>query len=375
MDSTTTNVDCASANAGGDTPVRALEPNYYFDPDIYAQELEKIFYRTWQCICHTSEIPEPGCYVVRRIADQEIAVVRQKDGTVKAFYNVCMHRAHPLLRGTGRCKVVMTCPYHRWSYDLNGGLQGAPFSEDVPGFERKAVSLTEVRFELFCGFVFVNLDDSAPTIGSQTAEIEQEIKELVPGIETYRFVDEVALEHPCNWKVTVENYAECYHCRGVHGNALFEKLAIETYSLRVHGTTATHVCEPKPEYCSGDGRNPLLENDAFASWYIWPTFSLNRQPGGFLRIGLFEPIAIDRTVYRYRYFSNGTLPDEEVSAYMRRHAELTGGEDADLVARVQKGLQSRGYKPGILIADGTNHGEREHGVYQFQSLVRQTLSQ
>ena len=204
---------------------------------------------------------------------------------------------------------------------------------------------------------------------SQTAGIEAETRELIPAIDSYRFVDEVPLDHSCNWKVTAENFMECYHCLGVHGNALFARLAIDTYRIGIHETTMTHLCEPRPELCSGDGRDPMKEDDAFAAWCIWPTFALNRQPGGFVRVGIFEPLSVDRAIYRYRYFSTGATPDAGITSDMHSHAELTGTEDARLVAGVQKGLGNRGYQPGILNADDTDHGEREHGVRHFQSMV------
>lgn len=352
---------------------RALGSQSYLDPELFEQEKQRIFFRAWQCAGHVSEIPDPGSYLVKQVVDQEVVVIRQDGGDIRAFYNVCMHRAHPLVTGKGRCKSTLSCPYHGWTYHLNGKLCRARYADKITSFPSDEIQLAPVAVELFCGFIFINLDLNAKPLGSQVQHLSTDIHRFIAAPEKLRYVGEVDLEHPCNWKITVENYSECYHCRIVHDNDIFKGLDVPTYRIAPKGITSSFYCAPKMP--SG---KPFSDADfvlmSYASWYIWPNFSLNWQPGGFIRIGIFEPTALDRTVYRYCYLTDGRYSDQEVLDYMDRHAKLTGGEDAELVERIQRGLKSRGYRPGPLIVDGTDHGEREQGVVHFQGLLRQALA-
>ncbi|MEM7024723.1 MAG: Rieske (2Fe-2S) protein, partial [Pseudomonadota bacterium] len=132
----------------------ALSAAVYTDPNTYAQTRERIFFRTWQYVCHESQIPEIGDYHAFCLLDQDLFIIRGRDQALRCFYNVCQHRAHPLVEGTGRTRTLI-CPYHAWSYELDGGLRGAPGSHRMPDFRRDTICLTGVRLETFLGFVFV----------------------------------------------------------------------------------------------------------------------------------------------------------------------------------------------------------------------------
>ena len=129
-----------------------LPGNYYFDPDIYAREMDSIFYRNWQYICHVSLLKESGQYFVRDIGDQSVVVIRDKGGEIRAYHNVCQHRAHRLLEGSGKTGNLITCPYHSWCYKLSGELQSARGSEGVKEFPKNDIRLQSVRVDIFCGF-------------------------------------------------------------------------------------------------------------------------------------------------------------------------------------------------------------------------------
>ena len=149
-----------SVTEGG--PVHALEARDYTDPTVYDEEKRQIFTRTWQFACHASELASPGDYVAFEIFELPMFVVRDGDHSIRAFHNVCMHRAHLLVEGSGNAKALV-CPYHSWTYELDGRLRRAPNQDKVPGFDPSAICLTAARIENFCGFVFVNLDpDAAP---------------------------------------------------------------------------------------------------------------------------------------------------------------------------------------------------------------------
>ena len=146
-----------------DDPYRShtLPGSYYYAPAVFELEKQAIFNRTWQYVCHVSRVAEPGRYCVRDIGDQSVVVLRDRGGELRAFHNVCQHRAHRLVEGTGRVGGAIVCPYHNWSYELTGELRHARHSDRVAEFDRSAICLSGVRAELFCGFVFVNLDPDA----------------------------------------------------------------------------------------------------------------------------------------------------------------------------------------------------------------------
>ena len=137
-----------------------LPPNYYIDPAVYEREKREIFYKAWNYAGHVSQLANVGDYVTCRVADQELFVIRSKDERLRAFYNVCAHRAHQLLKGCGSARVI-TCPYHAWSYHADGRLRTARGTEHVAEFNPDDFHLKEVGVEMMAGFVYVNLDPDA----------------------------------------------------------------------------------------------------------------------------------------------------------------------------------------------------------------------
>lgn len=134
---------------------------YYYDPGVYAREMRDIFANSWQYVCHISRLQNPGDYAVRDLGDQSVVVIRDQNGGIKAYHNVCRHRAHRLLEGSGRTGSLIVCPYHNWTYNLTGELKFARHSDEVAGFDKAEFCLSTVRAELFCGFVFINLNNDA----------------------------------------------------------------------------------------------------------------------------------------------------------------------------------------------------------------------
>jgi len=145
-----------------------LPGKFYFDPDIYSLEQQRVFHRSWQYVCHSTTVEKPGSYFVRDIGDQSVIVVRDRNGELRAFHNVCQHRAHRLLEGAGRVGSSIVCPYHTWTYSLSGELLLARHSDEVIDFDKNDVCLAGVRLELFCGFIFINLDRDAEPGASAT---------------------------------------------------------------------------------------------------------------------------------------------------------------------------------------------------------------
>ncbi|MEM9844893.1 MAG: aromatic ring-hydroxylating dioxygenase subunit alpha, partial [Pseudomonadota bacterium] len=223
----------------------ALEPRYYTDPEVFRLEQEGLLSRTWQFAGHRSQIPNSGDYFTFEIAEQSLFCVRGRDKEIRAFYNVCQHRAHELVSGSGSARLLV-CPYHQWAYDLTGQLKGGPNVTKVPGFDLSKICLTEVRLEDFNGFLFVNLDDDAAPMDEWYPGVRQEIAEYVPHVETLAPLEWVEIPETCNWKLSVENYSECYHCPSNHQTFATGVIKPETYDIQPDpsgGYVLRHVTE------------------------------------------------------------------------------------------------------------------------------------
>ena len=173
-----------------------LPARFYLDDDIYRHEMEKIFKRSWWYAGHASQIPKVGDYLTTSIDEQSIFIVRDREQNLRAFYNVCQHRGHELVDGSGHANVIV-CPYHAWSYDLDGSLIGARNTAKMAGFNKCDFSLKAVQVEIFCGMVFVNLDPQALPLSEQTGNLETEIRKYCPDVDNLSFAQrdtyEVAL--------------------------------------------------------------------------------------------------------------------------------------------------------------------------------------
>ena len=187
-----------------------LPASWYTDPTVFEAEKERIFYRTWQYVGHLGFFPNAGDYMTVKICDQNLFVIRGGDGQLRAFYNVCRHRAHELLTGpAGNVKNLIVCPYHAWSFEREGGLRGARFSAERPGFNRADYGLRQVRLEIFANCVFINLDDAATPLAEIAGEVEQDMRKRLPffddlkplGTDTQMLGDTV---QQAGWKVVVD---------------------------------------------------------------------------------------------------------------------------------------------------------------------------
>lgn len=193
-------------------------PRCYTDPDIFELERRKIFARDWICIGRAADIAEPGDYIAAELPGAELMAVRQKDGSIKALSRVCRHRGALVApEGTGH-GGVFSCPYHRWTYELDGGLRAAPGMEGNPAFRREACALPTFRSEIWEGFIFVSLDPNARPLAPSLAPLSAMIGKY--GIADWASAFAVEDVWEANWKVAFENAAESYHHIGFHRESL-----------------------------------------------------------------------------------------------------------------------------------------------------------
>ena len=353
---------------------RALDPRDYLDPAVFAAEKERIFYRTWQYACHASEIHAPGDYQAFRLLDQDLFCVRGKDGAIRTFYNVCQHRAHQLVSGTGNRRLLV-CPYHAWSYDLEGRLRKAPNEENVPGFDRSAICLTEVRTEVFGGFVFVNLDPEARSMAEWFPEVEQELQAFVPNLARLAPVHWVEIPEACNWKVSVENYSECYHCQLNHPTFAKGVINPQSYDIQPQGYCLRHTTE-----CAHLERMSypvdLTANrhaGAYSSWFLFPGFSFQVYPGNVLNTYHWRPVDAGHVVVWRGWYTEGGVETDTILKLAQQDRATTVEEDIRLVESVQRGLASRGYRPGPLVIDPRCGVNSEHSLQTLHGWIRTAL--
>ena len=223
-------------------PVRSLAARYYTDPHVFEVEKAGVLARTWQFAGHASQLENAGDYFAFEIADESLFCIRGRDGVIRTFYNVCQHRAHQLVSGEGSTRVVV-CPYHAWTYELTGGLRAAPNTKSVEGFDKSKICLTEVRTEEFLGFIFVNLDPDAKPMDDWFPNARAELESFVPQWAELKPLEWVDIPENCNWKVSVENYSECYHCSLNHPTFSTGVIRPETYDIQPQGHCLRHTTE------------------------------------------------------------------------------------------------------------------------------------
>ena len=353
-----------------------MPASYYTDPQVFRIETERIFARSWIAVLGSSDVREPNAYATVTVAGDEILVVRGQDSVLRAFYNVCPHRAHQLLKGCGTARNIIVCPYHAWTFNLDGRLWRARNSENVEAFDPSQANLTPVRVEELCGLVYVNLDPEAPSLRESAPGLEEAITERLPNASRLVRAKAYRLPHTtrCNWKAIVDNYLECYHCAPAHP-AFVSSMKMETYHHDLHGSWTVQIGEAKPS-STGYAVDPNCASPTYAGFYLWPTVMINITPGnvGMMTVNTMVPIDAETTLQYYDFY----LPEEEptpkqmdVIAYYR---DVFRAEDLSLVESVQKGLKSRGYRGrGRVMVDRQRSAISEHGIAHFHHRVAQVL--
>jgi Rieske 2Fe-2S family protein len=194
---------------------------YYFDDAIYAREQERIFHHEWFLACREEQIGAAGDYLALDVAGESIIIVRAKDGSLRAHYNVCRHRGSRLVEESshGSFASGIRCPYHSWTYELDGRLRTAPFLDEADGVRKDELSLHKVGVDVWGGFVFVNLMPDAAAVAGRT--LASQLEGVPDRLKRYplaelRIANTIVYSIAANWKVMLENYNECYHCAGVH---------------------------------------------------------------------------------------------------------------------------------------------------------------
>ncbi|MEO1284233.1 MAG: ring-hydroxylating oxygenase subunit alpha [Pseudomonadota bacterium] len=345
----------------------SLHADAYVSSDWYKADLQAIIARTWQWVCHVEKLRKPGSYMTVTIAGMPVAVVRDRDNTLRAFYNVCKHRAHELLQGEGRTTRIM-CPYHAWVYKLSGELMMAPETEHLDDFVPSDICLDQVHVEEFCGFIYVNLDPEARPLREVSGNLETEIKHWAPDIDQLTFGHRLTYDIKSNWKNVVDNFLECYHCPTAHKD-FCDLVDMDTYKVTTHGIYSSHMADAGGSANSAyDVSNATVRTHAV--WWLWPTTCLMRYPGRSSMIVLnIIPAGPDRTFETYDFFLETPEPDPMELDAIRYLDEVLQVEDISLVESVQRGMNTPAFSQGRIVNDPTGSGKSEHAVHHFHGLV------
>jgi Rieske 2Fe-2S family protein len=333
-----------------------LAASWYTSPDVFAAEQERIFGREWLCVGREESLARPGDFFAVERAGESLIVTRDATGRVHAFFNVCRHRGTRICEAaSGRFQGSMQCPYHGWTYGLDGALKVARNMIDVPNFDRADYPLKEAAVALWEGFVLVNLDAGATPFETAFAPLIGRFARW--NISALRTARTVTYDLACNWKLIFLNYSECYHCPLVHPqldklspsdsgrNDLSDGPFLGGYSeLRRPGTSLT---------TSGRSSRPPIGTvsgahlDRVYYYTLFPSFMLSTHPD-YVMVHYLKPIAPDRTEIVCAWlFDPQTIaqPDFDPSDVVD-FWDLTNRQDWHVTQLTQLGMRSRAYSPG-----------------------------
>lgn len=340
-----------------DAYVRTLPARWYHDPAIYEQERQRIFAREWLLYGHEAMVAEPGAYLAQTIAGWPLLVIRDKDGRLRGFHNVCRHRASMLVpEGTGKASALR-CMYHGWVYDTQGCLKKAP---DFGGNEAalcSEIQLFSIHLEVWKGFIFICLAAEAPPFADSLGDLP----EVAAQIDLSGFAHHSSAKHviACNWKVYAENYAEGYHIPSVHPG-LNREVDFASYRVVTGKRIAQHLSQPRAE---------SSESAIYGGLWVWhwPYAALNVYKDG-MNLELMVPTGPETVELHYHFLFRDLSQKAENRAAMAMSGVVTQ-EDIKICEIVQHNLRAGVYETGVLSP------RHEGGVALFQELVRKAMEE
>ncbi|MGH9749383.1 MAG: aromatic ring-hydroxylating oxygenase subunit alpha [Candidatus Polarisedimenticolia bacterium] len=339
----------------------------YYAADVFDLEKERIFSRNWFCVGREEQIPAPGDYMTRDVVDENVLVVRDDAGGLRAFYNACRHRGTRLCEGEGSAGKAISCPYHAWTYALDGRLIATPNVPEVAGFDRARHGLNAVALEIWEGFVFVNLAAEPGPLDRQFCPWAGIDRYRIGRLRTaHRFAYDVA----ANWKIIHENYNECLHCPKVHPE-LVKVIPVYRRGTMVEpdGIWGNRLVEGATSF-TRTGRSRLSpfpdlteeEMGRYNGMTVFPNLILDCFPDNVLYTILW-PGAPERTNVTCGLLveaSSLRQPDFDPADVVEFH-DLVNRQDWGICERAQKGQRSRGYRQGV-------YPPQDEEVYAFDQL-------
>jgi choline monooxygenase len=339
---------------------------WYTDARIAQLELQNVFSRTWQSVGRTAQVEKPGRYVTATVAGEPIVAVRGSDGKLRAFYNVCRHHAMTVMNEPCGHAQHMRCPYHGWTYNLEGELRGMTEFEGVCNFDRAQNGLVPVRVETWENFIFVNLDPHAAPLQEFLGALAGLAKPLNFGGLT--FVERRSYIQQCNWKVYVDNFLDGgYHVPHMH-KGLNSVLDYTNYTIENVDRCCVQSSPVAVDKSSEASAAATRKGDRAYYFWQYPNFMLNWYEG-YLDTNLVIPLGVDRCEVIFDFYFGDT--SEAQMPYIRESmgvSERVQQEDIVICDGVQRGLSSRAYQAGRLSV------RREAGEHLFHRLLAADLN-
>jgi phenylpropionate dioxygenase-like ring-hydroxylating dioxygenase large terminal subunit len=349
----------------------------YRDPDFLEAEKERVFATSWQIVCHLSDIPRPGDYHTLDFLGEPLIAARCEDGHIKAFFNVCRHRAARLLdAGSGHCPGRIVCPYHAWTYDLSGRLTAVPHRKEFSNFSPDDYGLKPVETEIYKGFIFVRLEPGLPSVAAMLAPYESELAAY--RLEELQPLGRVTLRtRHVNWKTVTDNYSDGMHINVAHPG--LTRLFGQSYGIeaqpwvdKMFGYLRDVASSQRSErmYQAVLPRAPHLSDERQRLWIyfkLWPNIAFDIYPD---QIDFMQMIPISPTetlIREIAYAHPDGRREMRVARYLNwRINRRVSAEDKVLIERVQTGMSSRSYSPGPL-------GRNEVSLRSFARRMRELL--
>lgn len=357
-------------------PGQPLAPWTYTNPEFFELEYEAFFLRRWQLVGHVSDVPEAGDYLTHSIGRDNIFIIRGKDEQLRAFQNVCRHRASRILEGEGNCKGVIRCPYHGWTYQLDGDLMAIPQDEHFPDVDKSRHGLHKIQLESYYGLLFVRVLGDGPSVAEHFGDMGRYFE--MYDVENFsRCAEAPDQVWHCNWKVAWDNYLENYHIPIGHpglnrllridddaGESLSSGVDYGIFELKSKPSNDALERRYQEMSVHAQARVPEEIRNKWIQFGFAGSLGIDFYPEV---VDFFQlvPLGHDRTIVRTLYYGHRD-PTAEEQELRDINIELNGrvnNEDLTLCKRVQQGLQTHGYSPGPL-------SQLEVGIHYFHEMVR-----
>tara|TARA_S200000501_G_scaffold8750_1_gene7790 strand:- start:1354 stop:2382 length:1029 start_codon:yes stop_codon:yes gene_type:complete len=334
---------------------KSLSRKWYTDKKIYDKETDRIFFNSWLLICSESKIAKPGETLFIEIMNQPLIFIRQKDHSIKVFYNICSHRGGSI-KEENRCVSYLQCTYHGWIYNLNGELKKTRgFNSSQLNFND--LKLKEIYSRVWKGLLFINFSSTTDIFEKTFNKIEKVISPY--NIDNFIFYKRISYDIKCNWKVYLDNYLEGLHIPIVHPK-LNQVLNYKSYKTEIFNNFSVQSGK------IANQNSPYLSNSNSCAYYvaIYPNFLFNLAPGR-LQTNIIEPVNEKECIVHFDYYFDSiekSIINEDIT-----FSDKVQKEDIFICEKIQKNLSSRGFDKGIL------SGDHELGVKHFQAFVRKSL--
>jgi phenylpropionate dioxygenase-like ring-hydroxylating dioxygenase large terminal subunit len=344
-----------------------LPATWYTSVEHHALEQARIFRRSWQYVGLVEQVARKGDFFTAQLGDVPIVVTRDTAGMLRAFVNVCRHRGSILVEAACGNRKTLQCPYHAWTYRLDGTLHAAPGMADEPDFDSSAFSLIAAKAETWGPFIFANLDPAARPLSHFLGDLPDLVAQTGLHLDGIRQRVHRTYEIQANWKVVTENYLECYHCPVAHP-AFCDLIDVNDYHVTEYDYFSTQGGSLKASAKAGKGKHGYDASQGVqAGFYafLWPNFTINIYPGpGNVSLNLFLPLDANRTLAIYDYCFADAVGEQDCEDFVK-FIDQVQNEDTALCESVQRGLRTGFFQQGKLML------KREKGLQHFQRLVHQ----